>query len=100
MGLASGAGWEVAEVEMDGVTPREVAVAVRVQEYRFWGSWARPQEGGPCRLLATRWTRRTEPGRGEGLYIEGEWLRLRGSTLQRDPARPLVEQLCSLYVTP
>lgn len=74
----------------DGRAPARAPVQVDVQDFDPSGSFVRPARGGECRLIATRWGELTDPVRGEGMYLIGQWMRYREGRLEHDPARPVV----------
>ena len=74
----------------DGAHPARAPLRVNVDDFTPEGSFVRPARGGPCRLIATRWTELRDPRRGEGMYFTGQWMRYRDGRLEHDPDRPLV----------
>lgn len=74
----------------DGRNPARPPVQVTVQDFDPAGSFVRPARGGDCRLIATRWGELTDPERGEGMYLVGQWMRYRPGRLEHDPDRPVV----------
>jgi hypothetical protein len=74
----------------NGADPARPPLRVNVEDFTADGSFVRPGGGGPCRLLATRWTELSGPQRGSGMYFTGQWMRYRDGRLEHDPDRPLV----------
>lgn len=73
-----------------GADPARPPVRVNVDDFDPRGSFVRPASGGPCRLLATRWTELRDPRRGVGMYFIGQWMRYRDERLEHDLERPVV----------
>ncbi|HEU4885715.1 MAG TPA: hypothetical protein VFT45_26000 [Longimicrobium sp.] len=73
-----------------GADPARPPLRVNVDDFDPRGSFARPAGGGPCRLIATRWTELRDPRRGAGMYFTGQWMRYRDGRLEHDLERPVV----------
>jgi hypothetical protein len=73
-----------------GADPSRPPLRVNVDDFDPRGSFARPAGGGPCRLIATRWTELRDPRRGVGMYFTGQWMRYRAGRLEHDLERPVV----------
>lgn len=74
----------------DGAHPERAPLRVNADDFQPEGAFVRPAAGGPCRLIATRWTELRDPRRGEGMYFTGQWMRYRAGRLDHDVARPIV----------
>ncbi|HEV3052432.1 MAG TPA: hypothetical protein VGX50_19120 [Longimicrobium sp.] len=74
----------------DGAHPERAPLRVNVDDFTPEGSFVRPAAGGPCRLIATRWTELRDARRGEGMYFTGQWMRYRDGRLEHDVERPVV----------
>ncbi len=74
---------------LDPNLPPGMPVRVNVQDYDPAGSFVR-RAGGPCRLIATRWTELLHERRGRGMYFTGQWMRYRDGRLWHEPDRPVV----------
>lgn len=75
---------------VDGRDAARAPIRLTVEDFDPAGAFVRPRGGGPCRLLATRWTGLRDPRRGEGMYFTGQWMRYRQGRLEHDPGRPAV----------
>lgn len=73
-----------------GRNTSQLPVELAVRDFDPEGSFVRPAGGGECRLLDTRWAELSEPGRGEGMYFVGQWMRYRDGRLVHDTDRPVV----------
>jgi hypothetical protein len=74
----------------NGTDPARPPLRVNVDDFTPDGSFVRPARGGPCRLIATRWTELRDERRGEGMYFTGQWMQYRDGRLEHDPERPIV----------
>lgn len=73
-----------------GADPSRPPLQVNVDDFEPDGSFARPAGGGPCWLLATRWTELRDARRGEGMYFAGQWMQYRDGRLEQDLQRRVV----------
>lgn len=73
-----------------GADPARPPLRVNVDDFVPEGSFVRPAAGGPCRLIATRWTELRDARRGEGMFFTGQWMRYRDGRLEHDRERPIV----------
>ncbi len=84
---SNGMGIEVWTIR--ALTGNVVSNAVKVEDYGVLGFATRSSRGSACNLLSTRWLRGSEPDRGKGLYLIGQWYKLKngGFVLARDRPR-------------
>jgi hypothetical protein len=73
-----------------GADPARTPLRVNVDDFDPAGSFVRSARGGPCWLIATRWTELRDARRGEGMYFTGQWMRYRDGRLEQDLQRPVV----------
>lgn len=73
-----------------GADPARAPLRVNVDDFDPAGSFVRAARGGPCWLIATRWTELRDARRGEGMYFTGQWMRYRDGRLEQDLQRPVV----------
>lgn len=73
-----------------GADPARPPLRVSVDDFAPEGSFVRPARGGPCRLIATRWTELRDERLGEGMYFTGQWMRYCDGRLEQDLQRPVV----------
>lgn len=84
---SNGMGIEVWTIR--ALTGNVVSNPVKVEDYGVLGFPTRSSRGTACDLLSTRWRRDSEPDRGEGLYLFGQWYQLKSGrfVLARDRPR-------------
>jgi hypothetical protein len=91
MDMSNGLGIRYSRLSIfNGADPSRPPLRVDVDDFDPRGSFARPGGGGPCRLIATRWTALRDPRRGVGMYFTGQWMRYRAGRLEHDMERPVV----------
>lgn len=75
---------------LDGADLSRPPATVTVEDWGGMGLLTRAPGARHCQLLRTQWGDGSEPARGPGLYLVGQWLRLREGQLRPLDDRPVV----------
>jgi len=83
-------GIAVSDWNVWAIEGQNVSKPIEVQNYGTF-SFATKAAGSPaCLLLAARWHRGWEPGRGHGMYVAGSWYAIENGKFERVEDRPAI----------